>query len=59
MKELEYMTFPRLPGIAEIGWSAPGARNWDNYKTRLGNHGPRLKAMNINYYPSKRVEWKE
>ncbi|HEV7347803.1 beta-N-acetylhexosaminidase [Telluribacter sp.] len=59
MEELEYMAFPRLPGIAEIGWSPAASRQWSEYRTRLGNHGPRLKAMDINYYPSKRVEWSE
>ncbi|AEE53806.1 beta-N-acetylhexosaminidase [Haliscomenobacter hydrossis] len=57
--EVEYMVFPRLPGYAEIGWSAASARNWGEYKKRLGAHGPRFTAMGINYYPSKLVEWKE
>jgi len=63
-EDIEYMTFPRLPGHAEIGWSAtpdgkPGSRNWEEYKIRLANHGPRLKAMGINFYKSKLVPWKE
>jgi hexosaminidase len=57
MEEMEYMVFPRLPGYAEIGWSATAARSWDEYKVRLGNHGERLKAMDINFYPSKLVPW--
>lgn len=57
MDELEYMVFPRLPGYAEIGWSAPAARNWDEYKVRLGKHGERFKALEIGYYPSKLVPW--
>lgn len=59
MEEIEYMAFPRLPGLAEIGWSAASARNWDEYKKRLGAHGPRLTAMGVNFYPSKLVDWKE
>lgn len=59
MEEIEYMTFPRLPGLAEIGWTQPSLRNWDEYKIRLGNHGKRFKAMDINYYPSKLVPWAE
>ena len=55
--ELEYMVFPRLPGYAEIGWSTPAARNWDEFKIRLGKHGERFKASRINYYPSKLVPW--
>ncbi len=57
MKEIEYMFFPRLPGYAEIGWSAPAGRSWDEYKVRLGLQGERFKAMQIDYYPSKLVPW--
>lgn len=57
MDEIEYMLFPRLPGIAEIGWSAPQGRNWEEYKVRLRNHGPRMKARGIDFYRSSRVDW--
>jgi len=57
LQEAEYLIFPRLPGYAEIGWTPSELRNWDDYKTRLANHGERMKAMNINYYPSKLVKW--
>jgi hexosaminidase len=57
MEELEYMVFPRLPGIAEIGWTPSSLRSWDEYKIRLGNHGERFKAMDINFYPSRFVPW--
>jgi len=59
MEELEYMVFPRLPGIAEIGWTSSSLRSWDEYKVRLGKHGERFKAMDINFYPSKFVPWGE
>ena len=59
MDELEYMVFPRLPGYAEIGWSAPEIRNWDEYKTRLADHGNRFEAMDIDFYRSDLVPWKE
>lgn len=55
--ELEYMVFPRLPGYAEIGWTAPEARNWEEYKLRLAKHGKRFEAMGIDYYKSKLVPW--
>ena len=57
MKDIEYLVFPRLPGYAEIGWSAPASRSWAEYKVRLGKHGERFKALDINYYPSKLVPW--
>ena len=58
MDEVEYMVFPRLPGVAEVGWSPEFTRNWDEYKVRLGKHGSRMKAMDINFYESKMVEWR-
>ncbi len=59
MDDIEYMIFPRLPGYAEIGWSSESGRNWEEYKVRLANQAPRWKAMNIDYYKSKLVPWKE
>ena len=57
MKELEYMVFPRLLGLADLGWRSSSAGNWSEYKTRLALQGERLKVMQINYYPSKLVPW--
>jgi len=59
MDEIEYMIFPRIIGLAEIGWSPEEGRGWEEYKVRLGNHGPRLKALGIDYYASKQVPWVE
>ena len=59
MNDIEYMVFPRFPGYAEIAWSPSTGRSWDEYKVRLGNHAARMKAMEIDYYPSKLVDWKE
>ncbi len=59
MDDIEYMIFPRIAGYAEIGWSSNEKKSWDEYKVRLANHGPRWKAMNIDYYKSKLVQWKE
>lgn len=58
MEDIEYLVFPRLPGYAEIAWSPASKRDWKEYQVRLGNHGPRMKAMNIDYYPSKKIQWK-
>jgi hexosaminidase len=57
MDEIEYMIFPRLPGIAEIGWTPSSQRNWEEYRLRLASHGERLRALGINYFPSGVVPW--
>jgi hexosaminidase len=57
MDDIEFMTFPRLPGYAEIGWTPAEERKWDEYKLRLAKQGERFRALNINYYKSKVVPW--
>jgi hexosaminidase len=59
MDEIEYLAFPRLCGIAEIGWTALPERNWNEYKERLGKHAIRLKNLGIDYFPSKLVPWSD
>jgi hexosaminidase len=56
--DVEYMAFPRMAGIAELGWSAQG-RDWDEYKTRLGAQGPRWDAQSVNYYRAPEVPWQQ
>lgn len=58
LDDIEYMAFPRLFGIAEIGWSPKTSRDWNEYKQRLATHGPRLRAMGINFYRAPQVDWK-
>jgi hexosaminidase len=55
--DVETMALPRLLGIAEIGWSPPGGRSWEEYRLRLAAHGPRLDAMGRHYYRSSAVPW--
>jgi hexosaminidase len=55
--DIEYMAFPRLPGIAEIGWTPQAKRDWATYKTRLAVHGPRLELLEVNFYPSPEIPW--
>jgi hexosaminidase len=56
MKDIEYMVFPRLPGIAELAWSAKG-QSWDEYRQRLAVHGRHMHALGINFYRAPEVDW--
>lgn len=58
MADIEFMVFPRLPGIAEIGWSPAAGREWEEYRARLAAHAPHLDAMGVNYYRSEQVPWR-
>jgi hexosaminidase len=55
--DIDWMTFPRMIGYAEIGWSPAEGRNWEEYRVRLGRHGPRLTALGVNFYRSPQVPW--
>ena len=48
--QMDYMIYPRLPGYAEIGWTAKANRNWDEYKVRLASQEKRLTVEGVNYY---------
>ncbi len=54
---IEFMAFPRLPAIAELGWSPWSTHNWDDFRLRLGAQGPRWTVMGIDFYRSTQVPW--
>ncbi|MGW9025091.1 beta-N-acetylhexosaminidase [Streptomyces sp. NPDC055722] len=55
--DIDYMAFPRLPGVAELGWSPASTHDWNAYRVRLAAQGPRWEAMGIGYYRSPQVPW--
>lgn len=55
--DIEYMTFPRLTAIAEIGWTPKNLRNWESYSKRIAWHGQRWEAQGRNFYKSPKVQW--
>lgn len=55
--DIEYMAFPRLAGVAELGWSPAATHDWDRYKVRLAAQGARWEALGIDYYRSPQVPW--
>ncbi|GAB2742849.1 beta-N-acetylhexosaminidase [Streptomyces bullii] len=54
---IDYMAFPRLPGVAELGWSPAATHDWEDYRVRLAAQGPRWDALGIGYYRSPQVPW--
>jgi len=58
IREVESMAFPRLAALAEVAWSAQAARDWEDFRVRLGGQGPRWQAMGVNFYRSPQVPWK-
>ncbi len=58
MADIEYMTFPRLLGFAEIGWTPQAERGWEGYRLRLGGQGPRQMELGVNFFKSPEIPWK-
>jgi len=56
MKDIEFMAFPRIPGLAELAWS-PKGQIWDEYKHRLAKHGKHMNELGINFFKSPDVDW--
>jgi hexosaminidase len=57
ISDAEYMAFPRLAGVAEIGWTPQSGRVWDEYRLRLAAQAERWDLLDLNYYPSPQVPW--
>ncbi|TCM38231.1 beta-N-acetylhexosaminidase [Kribbella sp. VKM Ac-2568] len=58
LDKLEYMAFPRLPGVAELGWSQASALDWTAYKDRLGAQGSRWDILSVNFYRAPEINWR-
>ena len=37
MRDVEFLAFPRLAAIAEVGWSRGDRRSWEEFRVRLGD----------------------
>ncbi|MCX5125904.1 beta-N-acetylhexosaminidase [Streptomyces sp. NBC_00347] len=53
----ELMAFPRVLGLAELGWSPATTRDWTSYARRLSAQGPRLNAQDVTFYAAPDVPW--
>ena len=53
----QYLLLPRLPAIAEVGWSARSARDWESFRARIAAHAPRWRLLGMNYHPTPQVDW--
>ncbi|MEU7572923.1 beta-N-acetylhexosaminidase [Micromonospora sp. NPDC049240] len=55
--EIEFMMFPRLPAVAELGWSPRSTHDWAGFRERLAGHGPRWATAGITFHPSPEIPW--
>lgn len=48
-EKVEYMMFPRIIAMAEVNWSNPYRRDYQDFTYRLSHYHKRLDAQNVNY----------
>ncbi|HSN68511.1 MAG TPA: family 20 glycosylhydrolase, partial [Thermoanaerobaculia bacterium] len=52
----EYMLFPRLAAMAEVGWTPAARKNYDEFVTRVLVHEQRLNGLGVNYRAVRKGE---
>jgi hexosaminidase len=57
LQDLQYMAFPRMAELAEVGWTPQVQRNWSTFAPRLAAQAGAWKLLGINYYASPLVPW--
>jgi hexosaminidase len=50
-KQVEYMAYPRTSALAEVVWSPPERKNYQDFLARLGPHLERLQILDVNFRP--------
>ncbi len=56
VEKMDFMTWPRLCAIAEVGWSTES--DWSGFADRLAFHGLRLDSLGVGYYPTSEIAWR-
>lgn len=54
---LDNRLWPRLAAVAEIAWTNPAARNYQQFLLRLSDLKPYFTQAGINYYPEPQLGW--
>ncbi|WP_347403531.1 beta-N-acetylhexosaminidase [Micromonospora sp. WMMD967] len=57
LTDIEFLLLPRLPAIAELGWSPRETHDWAGFRDRLAGHGPRWDAAGIAFHRAPEIPW--
>jgi len=64
LSDVDYMVFPRLLALAELGWSPRTDRTseqspaYQDFIVRLAAQGARFESGGVNFYPTPEVPWR-
>ena len=54
----QYMAFPRLAGVAQLGWSPERTHALEPYLVQLAAQAPRWRAAGTTFYAAPEVAWR-
>jgi len=55
---LTTMLLPRLAAVAEVAWTAPERRDWEDFRTRVAHHSDLWNRIGLRWYASPQVDWR-
>ncbi|GIE87959.1 family 20 glycosylhydrolase [Actinoplanes regularis] len=55
--DVRFLTFPRLPAVAEVAWTPQAVRDWASFRERVAAFGPRWDAAGVAYFRSPEIDW--
>jgi hexosaminidase len=58
IRDFEFLAYPRLAALAEVGWTPQQDRDWSDFRKRLGAQGPRWTALGVNFYRAPEIPWR-
>ena len=53
----QFLALPRLPALAEVGWTPQAQRSWESFRDRIAAHGPRWNLLGFNYNRVPEIPW--
>jgi hexosaminidase len=56
--DLEFMAFPRIAALADLGWAPAATHDWQAFTLRLGAQAPRWTALGVNFYRAPEIQWR-
>ncbi len=56
-EDLFTMLLPRLSAVAEVAWTAPDRKDWDDYRRRVAHEAAAWRRDGLAFHPTPQVEW--
>ncbi len=54
---LTSMLLPRLAAVAEVAWTDPERREWEDFRSRIAQHSDLWNRIGLRWYASPQVDW--